>query len=57
LTEAFVVAQYSPRPIGDTEARRARRPWERVRRRLQALNDRRPTTDDEGRTTNDAGGV
>jgi Domain of unknown function (DUF4129) len=57
LTEAFVVAQYSPRPIDDTEARRARRPWERVRRRLQALNDRRPTTDDRRPTTDDEGRV
>jgi hypothetical protein len=43
LTEAFVTAQYSPRPIGPDDARRARRPWEEVRRRLRALvDDRRP---------------
>jgi hypothetical protein len=46
LTEAFVTAQYSPRPIGPEEARRARRPWEQVRRRLRAIRDQRPTTDD-----------
>jgi hypothetical protein len=37
LTDAFVVAEYSPRPIGSEDAQRARRPWERVRRRLRAL--------------------
>jgi hypothetical protein len=43
LTEAFVTAQYSPRPIGPDDARRARRPWEQVRRRLRSLVDgRRP---------------
>jgi hypothetical protein len=47
LTEAFVTAQYSPRPVGPDDARRARRPWEQVRRRLRALvDDRPPTTDD-----------
>ena len=39
LTDAFVVAEYSPRPIGDADAQRARRPWERVRRRLRTLSD------------------
>jgi hypothetical protein len=38
LTDAFVVAEYSPRPIGQADAQRARRPWERVRRRLRALS-------------------
>ncbi len=37
LTESFVLAEYSPRPIGDDDARRVRRPWERVRRRLRTL--------------------
>lgn len=40
LTEAFVVAHYSRRPVGSEEARRARQPWQRVRRRLRALRDR-----------------
>jgi hypothetical protein len=38
LTDAFVVAEYSPRPIGQADAQRARRPWERVRRRLRNLS-------------------
>jgi hypothetical protein len=38
LTDAFVVAEYSPRPIGEDDAKRARRPWERVRRRLRELS-------------------
>lgn len=38
LTDAFVVAEYSPRPVGEADASRARRPWERVRRRLRALS-------------------
>jgi hypothetical protein len=38
LTDAFVVAEYSPRPVGDTDAQRARQPWERVRRRLRKLS-------------------
>jgi hypothetical protein len=43
LTEAFVVAQYSPRTISPDDARRVRRPWERVRRRLRtALEQREP---------------
>jgi uncharacterized protein DUF4129 len=43
LTEVFVVAEYSPRPIDSEDARRARRPWERVRRRLRELiAERRP---------------
>jgi Domain of unknown function (DUF4129) len=47
LTDAFVTAQYSPRPVSTDDAQRARRPWEQVRRRLRALaDDRRPTTDD-----------
>jgi hypothetical protein len=33
-----VIAEYSPRPIGDADAQRARRPWERVRRRLRNLS-------------------
>jgi hypothetical protein len=37
LTESFVLAEYSPRPIDAEDARRARRPWERVRRRLRGL--------------------
>jgi hypothetical protein len=39
LTDAFVVAEYSPRPVGQADAQRARRPWERVRRRLRRLGD------------------
>jgi Domain of unknown function (DUF4129) len=39
LTDAFVVAQYSPQPIGAEDARRARGPWERLRRRLRKLKD------------------
>jgi hypothetical protein len=38
LTNAFVVAEYSPRPIDDAAAQRARHPWERVRRRLRDLS-------------------
>jgi len=38
LTDAFVVAEYSPRPVADADAQRARRPWERVRRRLRNLS-------------------
>jgi hypothetical protein len=38
LTDACVVAQYSPRAVGPDDARRARRPWERLRRRLRALS-------------------
>ena len=37
LTEAFVLAEYSPRPLDAEDARRARRPWERVRRKLRKL--------------------
>jgi hypothetical protein len=51
LTDAFVVAEYSPRPIGQADAQRARRPWERVRRRLRTLSDGR--TKDEGRRAKD----
>ena len=36
LTEAFVVAQYAPRPVGPEEVGRARRPWERLRRTLKS---------------------
>ncbi|MBK9712216.1 MAG: DUF4129 domain-containing protein [Kouleothrix sp.] len=39
LTESFVQAEYSPRPVGPEDARRARRPWERVRRRLRGLSE------------------
>jgi hypothetical protein len=35
LTEAFVHAKYSRRPVEDEDARRARRPWERIRGELQ----------------------
>jgi hypothetical protein len=35
LTEAFVAAQYSPRPPDGAAARRAVRPWMRLRRRLR----------------------
>jgi hypothetical protein len=41
LTDAFVVAEYSPRPIGEADARRARQPWERVRRRLRNLGSKK----------------
>lgn len=37
LTESFVVAEYSQRPIERADAQRARRPWERLRRRLRQL--------------------
>jgi Domain of unknown function (DUF4129) len=37
LTDAFVTAQYSRRTVGPDDARRARRPWEQLRRRLRAL--------------------
>jgi hypothetical protein len=40
LTEAFVVAQYSAKPVGVEEVRRARGPWARVRWRLRALAER-----------------
>lgn len=35
LTEAFVVANYSPRAIAPAEAQRARSPWQRLRARLR----------------------
>jgi hypothetical protein len=35
LTEAFVRAKYSRRPVEDTDAKRARGPWERLRAALQ----------------------
>ena len=38
LTDSFVLAEYSPQPIGEGDAKRARRPWERLRRRLRALS-------------------
>jgi hypothetical protein len=49
MTDAFVVAEYSPRPIEAADARRVRQPWERLRRRLRAMVAQR--TDDEGRGT------
>lgn len=36
LTEAFVAAQYAPRPVSPEDASRARRPWQRLRRALRA---------------------
>ena len=48
LTESFVAAQYSPRPVSADDARRVRRPWERVRGRLRGLRDEQQTTNDEG---------
>jgi hypothetical protein len=38
LTDSFVLAEYSPRPIGEADAKRVRRPWERLRRRLRELS-------------------
>jgi hypothetical protein len=35
LTDSFVSAQYSPKPIDSEDARRARGPWERMRRALR----------------------
>lgn len=35
LTEAYMHAKYSRRPVDDDDARRARRPWERLRSVLQ----------------------
>jgi hypothetical protein len=37
LTESFVQAEYSPRPIEAEQAQQARRPWERMRQRLRAV--------------------
>ena len=37
LTESFVVAEYSQRPLERADAQRMRRPWERLRRRLRQL--------------------
>jgi hypothetical protein len=48
LTDAFVAAQYSPRTIGAEDAKRARKPWERVRRRLRALAGGESVTRTEG---------
>jgi hypothetical protein len=48
LTESFVVARYSPRPVGPDDARRARGPWQRVRRRLQALRGEQTDREDRG---------
>jgi hypothetical protein len=47
LTDAFVIAEYSPRPVGDADAQRARRPWERVRRRLRNLASARKTSEQQ----------
>ena len=55
LTESFVAAQYSPRPVSAEEARRVRQPWQRVRGRLRALRDKRQNTEDGERTTDDEG--
>lgn len=38
LTDTFVVAEYSARPIGEADAKRVRRPWERLRQHLRALS-------------------
>lgn len=35
LTDAFVRARYSPRPVGDADAKTARGPWQRLRSVLQ----------------------
>jgi hypothetical protein len=35
LTDAFVRAKYSPRPVSSDDAKRARTPWERIRGALQ----------------------
>ncbi|MEI7772594.1 MAG: DUF4129 domain-containing protein, partial [Chloroflexales bacterium] len=35
LTDAYVAAAYAPRPASPAEARRARRPWERLRQLLR----------------------
>lgn len=39
LTDSFVNAQYSPKPIDTDDARRARGPWERMRRALRKASD------------------
>ncbi len=39
LTDAFVIAHYSPQPVERDDARRARGPWERLRQRLRKLKD------------------
>ena len=44
LTEAFIVAHYSTHPIGPDDARRTRRPWSRVRRRLRSAVGRAEPT-------------
>ena len=36
--DSFVLAEYSPRPIAEDDARRVRRPWERLRRKLRELS-------------------
>ena len=41
LTEAFVVAQYAPRPVDDLAAGRARGPWERLRSALRGRRKER----------------
>jgi hypothetical protein len=35
LTDAYVEAAYAPRPTSPDDARRARQPWERLRRLLR----------------------
>jgi Domain of unknown function (DUF4129) len=52
LTDTFVVAEYSPHPVDEADARRARRPWERVRRRLRQLSGANRAPDH--RSANDA---
>lgn len=37
LTDAFVTAHYAPHPVDRQDAEQARKPWERLRRRLRAL--------------------
>jgi hypothetical protein len=39
LTDAFVIAHYSPQPIDRDDARRVRGPWERLRRHLRKLKE------------------
>jgi hypothetical protein len=51
LTEAFLRARYSPRPVADADAQRARRPWEEIRgalrlRRLRSLSPEPPDRDE-----------
>ncbi|HWQ13686.1 MAG TPA: DUF4129 domain-containing protein [Roseiflexaceae bacterium] len=55
LTEAFVLAQYTRRPVGAAEARQARGPWQRLRRALRVAGvgheDRRAGTNHEDTKT------